>query len=81
MIGYINTFFFYRKPKHLKNNLPWPSIYHLFGIGGPVMLVIILVIAHSMEHSDIHPGFGVVKCWFQCTASKNILLNFLIMSL
>jgi hypothetical protein len=43
----------------------WPYIYYLFGCGGPVLLLIWLVIAHTMRH-DINPGFGETKCWFKC---------------
>ncbi|XP_063908395.1 probable G-protein coupled receptor Mth-like 1 isoform X3 [Zophobas morio] len=58
------------KPSFFRIHKYWPYIYHGFGCGGPVILLIILLIAHSMPFSDIHPGFGETKCWFKTTKTQ-----------
>jgi G protein-coupled receptor Mth (Methuselah protein) len=57
------------RPRFLKMHRYWPYIYYLFGCGGPVLLLIWLVIAHTMRH-DINPGFGETKCWFKSTKTQ-----------
>ncbi|KAJ8982915.1 hypothetical protein NQ317_004569, partial [Molorchus minor] len=53
----------------------WMLVYHIFGIGGPLILVLVLLTANysGLSHfDDIHPGIGLNKCWFESQSATLI---------
>ncbi|XP_066137374.1 probable G-protein coupled receptor Mth-like 10 isoform X1 [Euwallacea fornicatus] len=54
---------------NLRSTLNWPIIYHVTGIGGPLLALAILLTADYSTWEfwdDIRPGFGENNCWFKC---------------
>lgn len=62
-------------PRILRSIKWWKVIYHIVGIGGPILLLVLLLTANysGMEFFEsIHPGIGEEKCWFKDSASTFI---------
>ncbi|CAH1163998.1 unnamed protein product [Phaedon cochleariae] len=46
----------------------WRLIYHIYGIMGPLLCMVVLLIIHYVDtpyFKSIHPGIGEVSCWFK----------------
>ncbi|XP_072391045.1 G-protein coupled receptor Mth2-like [Diabrotica undecimpunctata] len=66
------------KPKWLANVKNWKLLYHIYGIGAPVLAVCWLLImhyGHPAGLSTIHPGIGISRCWFKTARESNIYFN------
>ncbi|XP_066245740.1 G-protein coupled receptor Mth2-like isoform X2 [Euwallacea similis] len=53
---------------NMGSTLKWPIIYHVVGIGGPLLALVIVLAAHYSPWEfwdDIRPGFGDHSCWFR----------------
>lgn len=42
----------------------WRCIYYLYGVGMPVLFLIIILIAEHVPGDHIKPNMGATKCWF-----------------
>ncbi|KAG5872047.1 hypothetical protein JTB14_037328 [Gonioctena quinquepunctata] len=64
-------------PHILQSFKSWNIIYHIYGIGSPLLFLIFVAVAN---HSDlaflegIHPGIGISKCWFNSARESMIYL-------
>ncbi|CAG9762603.1 unnamed protein product [Ceutorhynchus assimilis] len=65
------------KPNLFRGLIKWSLLYHIFAIGGSLMALIIVIMAHyspSEIWDDIRPGFGEGKCWFKTSRETWIYL-------
>ncbi|KAJ8928418.1 hypothetical protein NQ314_019007 [Rhamnusium bicolor] len=56
------------KPNILRFIKHWLFVYHIFGMGGPLLLLTFVLLANYSGFNyfeNIHPGIGEVKCWFK----------------
>ncbi|XP_030764102.1 G-protein coupled receptor Mth2-like [Sitophilus oryzae] len=55
-------------PSFSQRTTKWGLIYHVFAISGPLVLSVILLLAHFSDWSiwdDIKPNIGIMSCWFE----------------
>lgn len=43
----------------------WRSIYYFYGVGMPVLFLIILLAADNIPGNHIKPHMAETKCWFE----------------
>nr|AJA06112.1 G-protein coupled receptor Mth-like protein 2 [Dastarcus helophoroides] len=52
------------KPLKQEPPIPWKLIYYLFGVGGPIIFLIILTVSqHTSLYMSVKPEVGESKCW------------------
>lgn len=59
------TYIICSKPHLLGTEKQWRSIYYFYGVGMPVIFLIILLIAENAPGNHIRPNMGQSKCWFE----------------
>lgn len=50
--------------------MQWRNIYYIYGVGMPVVFLIILLAAEHLPGNHIKPNMGESKCWFDGNCFK-----------
>ncbi|XP_019867980.1 G-protein coupled receptor Mth2 isoform X2 [Aethina tumida] len=51
-----------------KRNVNWKLVFYIYGYGGPILMLFLILIIHNGGHSrthELHPGVGEAQCWFK----------------
>lgn len=60
------------RPKLLSSKRYVYLLYNIYGWGGPLLSLIIVLICHHTPGEHIKPNFGIGRCWFSGTTSVRV---------